>query len=369
MDNYLASGRIADATNFVVNFNFEFLKGCPFNCRGCFVNKGQNKIFEEEEFKKLDNLLMSLEKSLYRPFIAFVGPTDFLVSDNIIDVLKDEKVQEIFHSFKRLSFQTTYLNIEKAQEVADAFNTYYPDNEIEINIVVDPSRIMDDRYLGIIEKNKLKFLSLLNHEGVRSFGIMNVYDYDQTKIANLLRDYEFMHKRVEHLFETTIDYNFSLGRKPDLTADEFKRAADRIKSLFNQSVVSSEKAEYLRFSFGKLTDSLIEKQYNYLNGKIYFSPLLYERFVSFNPGFLIPVEQYNAQELELYETMKITEQYSYTSEMDECETCDFLGSCVDRGILFLMKNYGVTECLVAKDALNTINNYGTSTHEYRASQA
>lgn len=364
MDNYLASGRLADADHFVVNMNFEFLQGCPFHCRGCFVNKGQEKIFEDEDFNNLLELLSEMESSLYKPFIAFIGPTDFLVSENILSVLSDTKVQKIFHKFKRLSFQTTYLNIEKAVEIADLLNEYYVDNEIEINIVVDPARIMDDRYLKVIEENKIQFLAMLHQKTVRSFGIMNVYDYDKTKIANLLKDYEFMHKRVEHLFETTIDYNFSLGRKIDLTAEDFENAANRIKNLFNQSVVSSEKAQYLRFSFGKLTDSLIEKQYNYLNGKLFFSPLLYERFISFDPSFLIPVEKFSVEELELYENMKIAEQYSYASQMDECESCDFLGSCVDRGILFLMNKYGIKKCLVAKDALNTINFNGTSTHGY-----
>lgn len=365
MDNYLASGRLADAKNFVVNFNFEFLKGCPFNCKGCFVNKDQNKVFEDVEFENLDKLLLSLENSFYKPFIAFIGPTDFLVSENTVSVLEDSNVREILHSFKRLSFQTTYLNIKNANDVASVLNKFYSDLEIEVNIVVDPARIMDDAHLKIIEKNKNIFLSFLNHNVVRSFGIMNVYDYDKTKIANLLKDYEFMHKRVEHLFETTIDYNFSIGRKPDLTASEFSAATSRIKDLFNQSVVSEEKAQYLRFSFGKLTDSLIEKQFNYLNGKLYYSPLLYERFVSFNNDFEIPIEQYDVRELEFFETMKITEQYSYANQMDDCEMCEFLGSCVDRGILFLMNNYNVKKCLVARDALNTINNYGRATHELK----
>lgn len=360
VNNYLASGQLKDANNFVLNLNFEFLKGCTFNCRGCHVNKDEHKVIGKKETDGLLNFLSSSQKNLYNPFIAFIGPTDFLVAENTVSVLSDKRVVEIFNKFKRLSFQTTYLNTDNMGPIVEVLNKYYKNCEIEVNMVVDPSRIMDDRYLNILELNKDRFLKNLNREGVRSFGIMNVYDYDKTKISDLLKNYEFMHKRVEHLFETTIDYNFSIGRKPDLTANEFSKAASRIKKLFNDSVVSSEKAQYLRFSFGKLTDSLIERQYNFLNGKLYFSPLLYERFASFNPEFEIPSENLNIDDVEAFEDSMILKQYGHATEMTECQDCIFLGSCVDRGILFLMKTYGVKDCLVAKDALETINNHGQS---------
>jgi hypothetical protein len=358
MDNYLASGSIKDAKNFVLNLNFELLKGCTFNCRGCYVNKDQEKIIGREETEKLFELLDTSAQSGYKPYIAFVGPTDFLVAENTVEVLSDPRVAEILNEFKRLSFQTTYLSVERMKGVIEVLNKLYKNCEIEVNMVVDPSRIMDDRYLQILEKNKKIFLDKLNRKNVRSFGIMNVYDYDKTKIADLLKDYEFMHKRVQHLFETPIDYNFSLGRNPDLTTEEFSGAANRIKKLFNDSVVSDQKAQYLRFSFGKLTDSLIERQYNYLNGKLYSSPLLYERFASFKEEFEIPSETFNIKEIEEYENKQISKQYANASKTTECEECIFLGSCVDRGILFLMETYGVKDCLVAKDALETINNYG-----------
>jgi hypothetical protein len=358
MDNYLASGKLKDAANYVLNINFELLKGCTFNCRGCYVNKDQEKVIGNEETELLFELLDTSSQNGYNPFIAFVGPTDFLVAENTVSVLSDPGVIEILNEFKRLSFQTTYLNIDNANSIIEVFHKHYSSCEIEVNMVVDPSRIMDDRYLQILENNKIEFLRRLGRPETKSFGIMNVYDYDQTKIANLLKDYEFMHKRVEHLFETTIDYNFSLGRDPNLSSADFQGAANRIKKLFNDSVVSSEKAQYLRFSFGKLTDSLIEKQYNYLNGKLYYSPLLYERFASFRDEFIIPTKTFHIKEVEEFENLITNQQYANVSKTEECEECIFLGSCIDRGILFLMETYGVKSCLVAKDALDTINNQG-----------
>lgn len=358
MDAYLASRELKDSKHFYLNINFEILNGCKFSCKGCYVEKNAQEPITDLQSEQLNKLLLSFENSMYFPFIAFVGPTDFLVADNFIQVFSQEKVIKTLNKFKRLSLQTTYLDIRNAQEVARVLNKHYSNMEIEINIVVDPAKIMDDQYLKVIELNKLAFISLLKFDDVRSFGIMNVYNYDQTKIADLLRDYDFMHKRVQHLFETTIDYNFSIGRSKDISNEDFLASASRIKELFNSSVVSDDKAEYLRFSFGKITDSLIERQYNYRNGQLYYSPLLYERFVSFRDEFLVPLNDHSADEIENYEMQLQLQQYSYAPSNDECEDCAFVASCVDRGILLLMNSFETKKCLVAKKALNVVNAMG-----------
>ncbi|MFN3453363.1 MAG: hypothetical protein ACK41T_00285 [Pseudobdellovibrio sp.] len=358
MDAYLASRELKKADHFYLNINFELLNGCKFKCRGCHVETNAQTPISTDQAQKLNHLMSSFKNSLYVPFIAFVGPTDFLVAENFSNIFTEESTIKIFHEFSRLSLQTTYLDIRNAEKVADILNTHYSDMEIEINIVVDPAKIMDNVYLKRIEDNKRYFFSLLKRNDVRSFGIMNVYDYDKTKIPDLLRDYDFMHKRVEHLFETTIDYNFSAGRNIDLSDTEFFELSERIKKLFNDSLVSDNKAEYLRFSFGKLTDSLIERQYNYRGGKLYYSPLLYERFVSFKDQLEVPLKTYTAQEIESYEFQIQMDQYMSATANEECEECPFLASCVDRGILHLMKTYNTGKCLVAKNALFAVNTMG-----------
>lgn len=358
MDAYLASKELGQAQHFYLNINFELLNGCRFKCPGCHVETNAQQPIDEGEYEKLEKLITSFENSLYAPFIAFVGPTDFLVADNFMATFSDPKVIEIFHHFKRLSIQTTYLDIRNVEKVAALLKRAYSDMEIEINIVVDPAKILDEGYLRVIEKNKDAFLKALGRDDVRTFGIMNVYDYDKTKIPDLLRDYDFMHKRVQHLFETTIDYNFSIGRNASLSNEEFFELSERIKKLFDDSLVSDEKATYLRFSFGKLTDSLIERQYNYRGGELYYSPLMYERFVAFKDELKVPLQNYTAAEIEDYEQTILLEQYNYASSTEECAECPFLGSCVDRGILHLMSCYGVKKCLVAKKALSVVNSIG-----------
>lgn len=352
---YKSARGLSEADGYYLNINFELLNGCKFKCPGCHVEKEGQAPVTEDDYKNLKTLLQSFEGGGYIPWIVFVGPTDFLVADNFQSVFSDPKVLEIFGYFKRISLQTTYLDIRNATKIAEVLNTHFSNHELEINIVVDPARILDDHYLKRIDDNKKTFLKQLVHKEVRTFGIMNIYNYDKTKIPELLRNYDFMHHKVQHLFQTTIDYNFSAGRNLDLSDQEFFELSERIKKLFDDSIVSDEKAKFLRFSFGKLTDSLIEKQYNYRSGELYLSPLMYERFVSFKEALKIPLKNYTVQEVEEFEQQVLLSQYLTASQMEDCEDCQFLASCIDRSILKLMNVYNVKKCLIAKQALQKVN--------------
>lgn len=362
MDAYLASGSLNESNTFYFNLNFELLNGCQFNCKGCHVNKNGSMPIDDESYEQLKKIMNSFTpENSYKPFIAFIAPTDFLSANNTYAVLTDPRVIEILNKFKRISFQTTYLDMSKASLIADILKDHYSNMELEINVIIEPDKIENQKYLSVLKKHQDEMIEILNWPTkVRSFGIMNVYDYDSTKLAHILRDYDYLHQKVKHLFETTIDFNFSLGRKDQsLTKEEFEDATQRIKNMFNSSMVSNEKTAYLRFSFGKLSDSLVERQYNWKNGEFYYSPLLYERYVSFVDELKMPIKEYTAREFEEYEQDMQLQQYLNVGNKTECEDCIMLGSCVDRGILHLMDVHGVKDCLVAKDAMLAVNRLKT----------
>lgn len=347
MDAYLKSGRMKDVSNFYLNINFELLNGCKLNCTGCHVEKTAQNPFSIEDADKLLKLLDELKVGLYRPFIAFVGPTDFLSADNTIALFSNELVKKVLRKFQRLSIQTTFFEMRKAKEVAQVLKENFSDMELEINIVFDPVKVKDKYILETIEKNKKQFLSYLGREDVLTFGFMNVVNYDKNE------DYDSFHDRLSHLFETSIDYNFSYGRNPEMGREDFKQLVLRMKEMFEKSSSADKNTP------GRITDSLIERQYSYRNGKLYYSPLLYERFVSFHPKFEVPLKEFSGSELESFEMMVQLDQYNNASIKDECENCPLLSSCIDRGILFLMDAYQEKSCVVAKNAMFAVNTMGT----------
>lgn len=360
MDNYLASREIKDSEHFYFNISFEFLTGCQFSCEGCHVNKDAPVVINDDNYRVLKNILESFKGDYYKPFIAFINPTDFLVANNTIDILSDPRVIDILSYFKRLSFQSTFLNIANASSIGSVLRKHYSDKELELNILIEPHKITNEKYLTTLKNNQSMAARMIDWPTeVSHFGIMNVFNYSETKLAEMLSDYEKMHKAVEHLFKTTIDFNFSFGRKgKSLEPEHFKESVTRIRDLFNDSIVTDNKKEYLRFSFGKLTDSLIERQYNWSNGKFYYSPLLYERYVSFVEELEIPIVHESYKDFEEYEANMELSQYLALDNKESCGECPLLSSCVNRGILGLMDIHEMTECSVARDAMGVVNAMG-----------
>lgn len=360
MDSYLASNDYRHADGFFINLNFEILKGCQFQCKGCHVNKELAEPIKEADKQNLFNLLKSIKNDKsYKTFIAFIGPTDFLAAENTLDILNDPFYIEVFNHFKRLSFQTTCLNIKKADDLAKVLHQHYPDLELEVNVLIEPEKVTNEHYINTLINNRNELFSKIDWPThIRTFAIMNLYDYQNVKkkeIAEILKDYEYMHSFTKDLFETTIDFNFSFGRKGNqLSKAEFLHATEQIKALFNHGV-NDHTVDFIRFSFGKLLDSLVEFQYNWINGNLYSSPLLYERYASFIDPLKIPLEKWTIEELEDYEENMTAKQFAEAFDKKECADCQYLKMCVDRQIINLMSAYDIKDCLVAKGALEEIN--------------
>lgn len=352
MEAYLASRAMKDANNFFINLNFEILNGCKFKCKGCHVEINAQKPLVSEEVQNIEKLIINMKAEKYSPFIAFIGPTDFLVADNFEAYFDDQLFRSLLRQFKRISLQTTYQDMGNSYARAKTLSEF-SDKEIEVNIIIDPNKVMDDSYMARMKKNKEKFIHDLGRTDIKTYGVMNVFNYDETNNPEILKDYHHVHSRLSGLFETTIDFNFSAGRNPDLSDEEFLSLTSRIKNLYNNSVISNDENTH-----EIINDSSLEKQYNYRGGDLFYSPLLYERFVSFRDQFKISLANYTVQEVEDYERKVQLSQYEAAPKMDECSNCSLLPVCVDRGILRLMSAYNVTSCVVAKKATSAVRNMG-----------
>lgn len=371
---YNPSAKLTEAECLYVNFNFEILNGCKFKCAGCFVDTEGQSAIDETQSRQLSNLIGDMIQSKYVPAIAFLGPTDFLVASNTAQSLTDPKMVTLLRRFKRLSLQTTLLDTKNVDSISAAINQYYSDMEIEINIIINPTLVNHEKYLSKIKAEKDQLQAAIKAKEIQFFGLMNVFNYGSIHKGNFLRDYDYFQVKLEPLFQETVDYysangqdgapfldfNFSAGRSRECSPEEFLALADQLKETFNESIVEGSQAPYLRFSFGKLTDSLLERQFNYRHGKLYVSPYFYERFVGFQDELSVPLNKYTAQEVEDFENKFMLHQYEYAASTAECSTCDFLSSCVERGVIGLMKIYGFKNCLVAKKALLMVNSVKSS---------
>lgn len=360
LDNKNTSVEYALATQYHLSLSLELLRGCQFSCKGCHVEKfGANEL-TDTDISNLHIWIDSMTKEgNYLPTIVFIAPTDFLASLNTEQVLSDPRVVSVLSKFRRLSLQTTYLDITRAPGIIEILHKHYSHMELELNFIIEPEQANKEKYINTIKNNREKMLEMLNWKNpVVSFCIINVYEFERIKkqdIQELLNDYRAFHDKIKDTFNTTLDFNFSMSRnKSWMSSHDIEEDIQRVSRIFDHGV-DHEFNQTIRFSFGKLTDSLIEKHYNWLNGEWYISPLLYERCVSFAPELKIPLKSYNVRETEDFEANLIVEQYETASQKTECASCRYLGTCVDRSILKMMDVYGIKNCIIARKALDAIN--------------
>lgn len=297
----------------------------------------------------------------YLPTLVFVAPTDFLTASNTLEILENEQTRSLLQRFKRLSLQTTYLDISGIEAIKEVLHRHYTHMELELNFVIEPEHIENDKYLQRIIDNRKKVYDALQWPmPVLSFCILNVYEYDRIKKSNvkkILHDYRILHDKIKDLFGTTIDFNFSMTRNSWWSNEDVENAVRSISNIFDEGV-GSEFGATLRFSFGSLTDSRIEKHYNWHAGELYLSPMVYERIASFHELLKIPsdgVQRFSVQNTEAFEEASLLRQYQSLHDKPDCNTCDYAASCIERGIVTFMDMYDIKRCIVAKKAVDNIN--------------
>lgn len=354
-----SSMTMEQATQYHLSLNLEWLSGCQFSCKGCHVNKAKGGPVMVE-INNLGHWLYSMQhEGNYLPTIVFLGPTDFLTADNTAQILRNIECYGILSRFKRLSLQTTFLNMENAEEIASILRARYSHMELELNFILEPEKVNNEKYLETIHANRKRFKELLDwKKHVASFVIMNVYDYDQSKkndVKAILADYKQLHARIMEKFGSTIDFNFSMLRNSWWSNEDVEHAVQGISRIFD-SGVDHEFNQTIRFSFGKLEDSSIEKHYNWHQGSLYVSPMIYERIASFNPKLRVPLGSLGGVgETEEFERRLLLDQYHNSETKTECNRCRYQASCIERNVLTFMDMHEIKDCIIARKALDAIN--------------
>ena len=75
---------------YEVHFILDILEGCKYRCPGCFVKKRGNY-----HSSSLTNALNTIEQIPFTLNDVVVGPTDFFGADNILEILKDDRMKAL----------------------------------------------------------------------------------------------------------------------------------------------------------------------------------------------------------------------------------------------------------------------------------
>jgi hypothetical protein len=313
----------------------DVLDNCSYNCSGCFVNK-KNNAPTAEHMKDFAKFFDEISSSGVLVDDIVIGPTDFLSSGNLFDVLSNPDLLRVINeNAPVLTFISTLKEKGRpVKEFADFMIEHVNiDTEIEINIATSPQWVYDPSYINMIKSQLNLFDKHMPHDVTYTFAL-NIDEYDI--------DYADLHEHIVNEFFTTLDLIPSIARskiKPKMIS-----RINHLNDYYNNLPIDSPAHNIMiDHSHGGINYQV----FNFKRGLWYTSPFLYENMVIYDDIFKIDSME-DAHN-------KMVKQYAYESE---CQGCEFINSCASRNIIMLMEFLGETSCICPKE--NMVKNKYTS---------
>ena len=343
----VANASQIDSMDFVLNL--EVLNGCAHHCNGCFVRRKNNHLDVDLNTALRVATEMSDLGMRFREVI--LSPTDIFSATNSLDVLMDHRFQQLLNIHPKTRITTTAMfenmdwdNWLDIWGVLDD-KAYFRDNMImEFLVPINPEKILsgDMDYYNDFKK-ALDFMRYETPKEVDWSFVINVH-YDPLIAAN----FDELTRIAKHEFNTTIEFLPSFFRTGN---DMFIRDHLNQWRTFLREVITDD-----NFTDAMLT--IADKNHNgfntvvvnYRRGKMFISPFIYEQILYEYPE--LEVAELTAESI-IDKNMELQiNQFAYASKTEECETCEYLPTCVGRNVLSFMEIKDIKSCIYPKDVLN-----------------
>lgn len=346
---------IANADEFRVRINVEFLNGCEFDCAGCFVKR--KSAYTDSDMNVLVDTVEKFRKSGYTFDEIILGATDFFGAYNSLEVIQDERFSKLFESGDVvLTLLSTLQSTERyIVETIQEFNNALPYEglEVEVLIPVDVEKL-HDYDLGYINllKDKIELLQLFDAKVDYALQL-NIRDLDK-EMENF--DIVAITRLVREEFGTILEFNPSFMRSGNI--GNVLNTLDKWNAILERNLNESNKNDVTLTISNKYHAGNNERTFTFKNGVLYTTPFIYENVVSLKPEFAITKtdEFYSIDDINDFDVNCNISQYQYMSNTDECEDCQHVASCVSKLVLRYMEVNGIKKCLLSKPSIELYDN-------------
>ncbi|MDR3607762.1 MAG: hypothetical protein P4M08_10320 [Oligoflexia bacterium] len=338
----------------LLDLNLELLNDCKWQCGGCHVaTKGQDG-FSGGDLARLNALADEFKSRGYRLNFLNITPTDFMVARNTLDILRDPGLRALIHKFDFWYLTSTFLAEpdEHQEEIIDVINRDYADTSLYFYVVMNPMKVLDEKYMQRIVEKKNRFISRLKTRSLRQFVIFNWYEYPDPRVMNAHRDYVNTSKWYRDHFSANQDYVMSFARKPEMRKykDDFIKSIDWLNEVIATYVPQDNDLEQTSRLEALGEDSytaydFLNRRYTYRNGEFYYVPFLVACLVNFDEGLKVPLREWSVDEFERCEQELIVSQFNRLPEKPRCRDCGHVGKCVERQILHTLDVIGYDGCI------------------------
>lgn len=334
----------------LIDFTLEVTNGCRYSCTGCSIDKEGNSWPSDDEFDKIFNLVDSLAKNEFRPMNLQIGPTDIMTSVNKDSVLTSLKIKTLAKKFLKTAINCAFLDPfnENYVKMGQQLNWLLEGGLVKFVVPFEAYHIDNKEYIDRIRKRiELTLQHMPNVTHTKTYLLINYETssiYDKENNANLTEELilkTYQSKLLDGLTADIILPHTRTDLRQEKNSKEFYSAVmklkDYITSARNKYGNAVDVAELLPHE-GKDWDIF------YKAGNLYMTPFLLEGLASFDEEYRVKTDWSFEGLYDTY-TEGFLNQIEWASNNSDCQGCQLVPMCAERGIHTLMKISNITECI------------------------
>lgn len=334
----------------LIDFSLEITNGCQFNCTGCTIDKVHNDWPSDNEFEKMMFLIDDLKKNGFKPMNLQLGPTDLMTSSNMDKVLTDERIKKFAKKFLKTAVNIAFLKPfdEDYVKLGKKLNWLLEGGLVKFVIPFEAYHIDNKEYIDKIRKRiKITLDNMPDVTHTKTYLIAN-YEaasiYDRIEKKNLTEELLLKTHESDLLKGFDVGFNLAHSRLDLQKPENAKKLYDSVIKLKNYYVNAKQKYGDRIDVYDIMPHEGTDWDIFYKSGKLYLTPFLLEAVTSFDEEFEVK-KDWNFEGL--YETYleSFLNQVDWAHKNKDCQNCQFVSMCAERGVHSIMKLIKTTNCI------------------------
>lgn len=334
------------------NLTLELLKGCGFSCSDCAVDKSHIPTdATESDTDRILALVTDLKGQGFRPFEFTIGPTDLSSASNGMQVLDDPLVRGLSEHFGSMVITLTLLSERGLKEIAERIDLLMAGKKLRVIVPITVNNLSNQKYVGFLRQRMLLLKGYLQRVDLyAAYLTINMF---RDNIEQFDASQHRAAKAIDLGVRTTVEYSFAHSRggfENILRQEQFKR--DLYK--FTQVIAECDES----FSGQLLHDPFDGIELGYRDDKLYYIPVVMEKFPVFDNFFEVPRPWSGDGVVAFKEEQYHTNLVTFTDH-DTCGDCCHVSTCTHGDLHTTMRYLNINHCpLGLKNRLDLIRTYG-----------
>lgn len=324
-----------------LEITLDIFRGCGHSCSGCMIDKQLGG-----DVGDIPELAAMIEEMIGAGYVAFdmgIGPTDYMSSNNVMDVMGNETFQNMAQWFHQVTFNAAFLekDMDKYKAMCEEIDEACPGKAIRFLMPAAPHFFKSEKFGNMIV-DKLEFVK----EHLKSAYLNEAGFVVNCTHETVGEDFDEMMKNgfaVDFPVDKDDILNIPYGRlkvKDLMAGQNIKRMSHRITQFYSGLAGEDERRRNpdLCYHTGTMVNLL------YTGGKLYWVPFLKDDCPFLEEEFVIP-KPWNMSNLLMTRQAAMDRAVAYLSDTP-CMSCAYMSSCSEKGIINIMERMQIKDCLV-----------------------